>query len=54
MKNIKGNIILGVGILLVSISLLLNSVVSDTICDIITGIGIGLELLGLIKECKGR
>ena len=54
MKKIKGNVILGLGILLVSVSLLLNNVVNDTIHDIIIGIGIGLELLGLIKECKGK
>ncbi len=52
MKKIRGNIILGVGILLVSISLLLNDIVSETLCDVIIGIGIGFEIVGLIKQCK--
>lgn len=52
--NIKGNIIMGIGILFVSTALILDGVASDLICDIMTGVGIGLELLGLIKQCKEK
>ena len=52
--KIKGNIILGFGILMVSVSLLLNNVLNSTICDCIIGVGIGLEILGLIKQCKEK
>ena len=52
--KISGNIIMGFGMLFVSTSLLLDGVASNLICDIMTGVGIGLELVGLIKQCKEK
>lgn len=54
MKKIKGNSILGIGLIILSITLLLqNSIdVNEMLCSILYGVAIGLELLGLIKQFK--
>lgn len=54
MKNYKGNIILSIGIILVSISIILNNHINSIICDCITGVGLGLEILGLFMPCKKK
>lgn len=51
-KGIKGNILLSVGLILVSIAFLLKDIVNANACDFITGFGIGIEIVGIFKQCK--
>lgn len=51
-KGIKGNILLSIGLLLVSIAFLLKDIVNTNVCDFITGFGLGIELVGIFKQCK--
>lgn len=51
-KGIKGNILLSIGIILVSIAFLLKDIINANICDFITGFGLGIEIVGIIKKCK--
>lgn len=54
MKKIRGNIILGTGLLIFSVTLLLQNTIiyNEVISSIFCGIAIGLEILGLVKQCK--
>lgn len=54
MKKISGNAILAIGILIFSISLLLRDIINENLFDYIGGIGIGIEIVGLIKMCKEK
>lgn len=51
-KGIRGNILLSIGIILVSVAFLLNDILDTNICDFITGLGLGIEIVGLFKQCK--
>lgn len=52
MKKIKGNILLGVGLILISTAFLLKDIVNANVCDFITGFGFGIEMVGILKQCK--
>ncbi len=52
MKKIKGNILLSVGIILVSTAFLLKGIVNANVCDFITGFGLGIEIVGGFKQSK--
>lgn len=56
MKKLKGNIIIGAGLIILSIILLLQNTISinETVCSFLYGAAVGLELLGLIKQCKEK
>lgn len=51
-KGIRGNILLSIGVILVSVAFLLKDVLNSNLCDFITGFGIGIEIVGLFKQCK--
>lgn len=53
-KGLKAKIVLGVGLILVSLRFWLKDILSDNICDCITGFGLGLEIVGIFKYCKAR
>jgi hypothetical protein len=50
----RGRTIMGIGVLVFSIALFLgNTFVGEHIViNILSGVGIGLELVGFIKQCK--
>lgn len=55
MKRIKGirwNILLSIGVILVSVAFLLKDVLNSNLCDFITGFGLGIEIVGIFKQCK--
>ena len=54
MKKISGNVILAIGILIFSISLLLRDIIDEKIFDFVGGVGIGIELVGFHKMCKEK
>ena len=51
-KGIKGNILLSVGLILVSTAFLLKDIVNANVCDFITGFGLSIEIVGGFKQCK--
>lgn len=51
-KGIKGNILLSVGLILVSVAFLLKDILNTNVCDFITGFGLGIELVAIFKQCK--
>ena len=51
-KGIRGNILLSIGIILVSSSYLLEDMLNPNLCDFITGIGLGIEIVAIFKQCK--
>lgn len=52
MKKIKVNILLSVGLILVSTAFLSKDIVNANICDFISGFGISIEIVGIFKQCK--
>lgn len=51
-KGMKGNILLSIGIILVSTAFLLKDIINTNICEFITGFGLGIEMVGGFKQCK--
>lgn len=51
-KGIRGNILLSIGVILVSVAFLLKDVLNSNLCDFITGFGLGIEIVGIFKQCK--
>ena len=60
MRKMKGNTILGIGLIFFSVTLLLQNVfdwnegVIHSLVCVIYGFSIGLELLGSMKTCKEK
>lgn len=59
-KEIRGNMILGIGLMIFSVTLLLQNMfdwnegaIHSLVC-VIYGFSIGLELLGSMKMCKEK
>lgn len=51
-KGIRGNILLTIGIILVSFSFLLKDTLNTNLCEFITGFGFGIELVSIFKQWK--
>lgn len=51
-KGIRGNILLSIGIILVSSAYLLEDLLNSNLCDFITGLGLGIEIVAVFKQCK--
>lgn len=51
-RGIRANILLGIGIILVSSAFLLEDVLNPNLCDFISGFGLGIEIVAFFKQCK--
>lgn len=51
-KGIKGDILLIIGIMLVSTAFLLKDMINTNICEFITGFGFGIEIVAIFKQYK--